>query len=100
MCYHDAKGLIMVRTQIQLTEEQSRRLKAAAGRRKVSVAELIRQGVEAVLERETAPSREELLRRAMDAAGSLRSSRHDVSRRHDDYLAESYSQVDDDRGSP
>ena len=90
----------MVRTQIQLTEEQSERLKAAAGRRKVSVAELIRQGVEAVLERETAPSRGELFRRAIDAAGSFRSSRHDVSRRHDDYLAKSHSEVDGGPDSP
>jgi len=89
----------MVRTQIQLTEEQSRRLKARAGRRKVSVSELIRQSVEVFLEGETAPSREELVRRAIDAAGSFHSTRHDVSRRHDDYLAESYAQVEGNQHS-
>ena len=80
----------MVRTQIQLTEEQVQRLKAAAARKRVSVSELIRQGVEEVLKKEAAPSREEL--KNIKAAGRFRSSRHDVSRRHDFYLEQSYSQ--------
>ena len=82
----------MVRTQIQLTEEQSRRLKAAALRRKTSVAALIRQGVETLLEGEMEPSSEEIVRRAIRAAGAFRSSKHDVARRHDDYLEEAYLQ--------
>jgi len=82
----------MVRTQIQLTEEQSKRLKAAALRGKTSVAELIRQGVERVLQGETEPSSQEIVRRAIRAAGAFRSSKHDVARRHDDYLDEAYSQ--------
>lgn len=36
----------MIRTQIQLTEEQARALKALAAARHVSVAELIRQSVD------------------------------------------------------
>jgi hypothetical protein len=36
---------MMVRTQVQLTERQMNALKAMAHKRKVSVAELIRQGV-------------------------------------------------------
>jgi hypothetical protein len=80
----------MVRTQIQLTEEQSRRLKASAARQKISVAELIRRGVDLALGQESALSGEELVRRAIRAAGRFHSARSDVSRRHDDYLDEAY----------
>ena len=80
----------MVRTQIQLTEEQSRRLKASAARQGISVSELIRRGVDAALGQESALSGEQLASRAIQAAGRFRSSRSDVSRRHDDYLGEAY----------
>jgi hypothetical protein len=89
-CYHDINRLIMVRTQIQLTESQSKRLKEAAARKGISVAELIRRGVEIALEQESAPSTEELYRRAIQAAGRFRSSKRDVSRRHDEYLGEAF----------
>ena len=80
----------MVRTQIQLSEEQSRRLRASDARQGISVAELIRRGVDAVLDRESARSGEELARKAIQAAGRFHSSHSDVSRRHDDYLSEAY----------
>ncbi len=80
----------MVRTQIQLTEKQSQRLKALAARTGSSVAELIRQGIDTVLERDTTAQPEDLRRRAIEAAGRFRSSRSDVSRRHDDYLGEAF----------
>lgn len=78
----------MVRTQIQLTEDQSRRLKAASARQGVSVAELVRKGVDAILTKENDRSPDELYERALRAAGKFRSGRHDISVRHDDYLAE------------
>ncbi len=80
----------MVRTQIQLTEEQSNRLKVSAARQKISVAELIRKGVDMALAQESGFSGEEVVRRAIQAAGRFHSSRSDVSRRHDDYLSEAY----------
>jgi hypothetical protein len=79
----------MVRTQIQLTEEQAAKLKKMAADRHVSLAELIRQGVEIVL-RSGAVSEEEKRERAVAAAGRFRSGEHDVSSRHDEYLAEAY----------
>jgi hypothetical protein len=43
------------------------------------------------LGQEFALSGEELVRRAIQAAGRFHSSRSDVSRRHDDYLDEAYA---------
>lgn len=79
----------MVRTQIQLTEAQSDRLKKLAAKKQMSVAELIRQGVNVILRAE-AVSPEERKRRAMAAAGRFRSGRKDLSSAHDKYLAEAY----------
>lgn len=77
----------MVRTQIQLTEEQARALKAAAARRGVSIAELVRQGVERILaEDEDA----EKWRRAEALIGRFHSGHTDIAAEHDRYLAEDY----------
>ncbi len=81
----------MVRTQIQLTEEQSRRLKALASSRGVSRAELIRQGLETLLASSVERSPEEPYKKAREAAGRHHSGLHDVSRRHDEYLAEDFT---------
>ena len=81
----------MIRTQIQLTEEQSARLKALANRRGISIAKLIRQSIDTLLSRSDERLPEELYQRAARAAGKHRSGAHDVSVRHDDYLSEGYS---------
>ena len=81
----------MVRTQIQITAEQSRRLKQTAARRNVSIAQLIRQGIELVLAGEMEPSPEDRVARAKGVVGRFRSGLHDVSRRHDEYLDSAYS---------
>jgi Arc/MetJ-type ribon-helix-helix transcriptional regulator len=75
----------MVRTQIQLTEEQARRLKRRAAQRGVSMATVIRQAVDRVLADD---DRESKRQRALSAAGKFRSGRSDIAERHDDYLAE------------
>lgn len=80
----------MVRTQIQLTEEQARALKELALSQRTSMAELIRQSVDELLRREAGADAAERRRRAIDAAGRYRSGRSDVAGRHDDYLAEAY----------
>ena len=81
----------MVRTQVQLTEKQSKQLKRLAAKKGVSVAEVIRKSVDETLRRENMPDEEELRRRAMALVGAFRSDKDDVSIRHDDYLAEAYS---------
>jgi hypothetical protein len=78
----------MIRTQIQLTEQQAEVLKATAARQGVSMAEVIRQSIDHLIETAGTPSQKELRQRAAAAAGRFRSSRGDVSVHHDDYLAD------------
>jgi hypothetical protein len=78
----------MIRTQIQLTEEQARALRRIAGERGVSMATLIREAVDRVLLDRT-PS-EERWRRALAVVGKYAGGAHDVSDDHDRHLAEAY----------
>jgi Arc/MetJ-type ribon-helix-helix transcriptional regulator len=79
----------MIRTQIQLTEEQMAKLKRIADERGVSMAEVVRDAVEQLPDRD---DRRERFERAIHA---LRAShfhdvegKTDVSVRHDEYLAD------------
>lgn len=80
----------MVRTQIQLTDEQASALKRLAAKRHKSIAELIRQSVEILLHSMSDVSPEERRQRAIAAAGRFHSGRSDLSNKHDEYLAEVY----------
>ena len=80
----------MVRTQIQLTEEQSKAFKRLSAQRDISVAELIRQGINFYLRSCGTISQEERRQRAIKAAGQFRSGQADLSEKHDAYLAEVY----------
>jgi hypothetical protein len=82
----------MVRTQIQLTEEQSQALKQLAARQDVSVAELIRRSVDALIESAAEPTREERWRRAREVAGMFHSGHSDLGINHDRYLAEAFAE--------
>lgn len=82
----------MIRTQIQLTEIQAASLKRLAERRGCSVAELVREGVEHVIRSAGGPSVAELRAKAIAASGRFHSGLGDVSREHDDYLAEDFSE--------
>ncbi|MEW6753872.1 MAG: hypothetical protein AB1505_23265 [Candidatus Latescibacterota bacterium] len=95
VCYHhvetDYTEDTVVRTQIQLTEEQARLAKRLAAEHHVSMAEIIRQALDRALRSwAEAPSEEERIRRAIDAAGRFRSGSADGSTRHDQHLAEAY----------
>ncbi|MBI4304853.1 MAG: ribbon-helix-helix protein, CopG family [Chloroflexi bacterium] len=80
----------MIRTQIQLTEEQAKRLKDAAAREGVSVAELIRRSVDEHLARVSGDDRWE---RARSIIGKFRSGSTDaLGRDHDKYLEEAYDE--------
>ena len=81
----------MVRTQIQLTEEQAKALKKLASSRHLSIAELIRQGVDAVLRSNVIVDAEEKRKRAIAIAGRFSSGKRDISKEHDKYLAEAFA---------
>jgi len=80
----------MVRTQIQLTEEQAAALKRLATKRHKSIAELVRQGVEILLRSVSGVSSEERRSRAIAVAGRFHSGHPDLSTKHDKYLDEVY----------
>jgi hypothetical protein len=81
----------VIRTQIQLTEEQSARLRQVARRSGVSTAEVIRRSVDRYLEQDAAAPPGGATRLAMlEVVGRWRSGLSDISERHDDYLDEAY----------
>ncbi|MBW6394447.1 CopG family transcriptional regulator [Thermus scotoductus] len=82
----------MVRTQVQLTEEQAQRLKALAQEEGVSLAELVRRAVEGYLQEKGNGSFPERAERALAVVGRFASGLTDVSQEHDRYLA-----MDEDR---
>ena len=82
----------MAQAQIQLTDEQSELLEQVAKRRRLSVDEVIGQGIDHFLRHCVTVGREERARRAIEAAGSFASGESDVSERHDAHLAEAYGQ--------
>lgn len=79
----------MIRTQVQLSEQQSRALKETAAARRVSIAEVIRQALDQYLGDQAGESRRQ---RAIRAIGGYRSGHHDVSERHDDHLADAFAE--------
>jgi hypothetical protein len=85
--------VIMVRTQIQLTEEQSESLRRLAEIDNVSLAEVIRRSVDSYIEARRDVSREERKRRLLTVVGIGHSGVSDLAVNHDKYLAEIYAEV-------
>jgi hypothetical protein len=77
----------VVRTQVQLTEEQASALKRLAAERGVSMATLVREGVDRVVGEDTWEAKR---RRALAVVGKYRSGHTDIARNHDKYLAEDF----------
>ncbi len=77
----------MVRTQIQLQEEQVAMLKKMAVSQHKSMAEIIRQAVDFFAKAKHG-GEEQRRRRAMAVAGRFRSGVEDLAASHDSYLAE------------
>ena len=80
----------MIRTQVQLTEQQLHGLRAVAAERGSSISQLVRDGVDKVLARTGQGADGSRIQRAIAAAGRFRSGRVDVARRHDEYLSAAY----------
>lgn len=81
----------MIRTQIQLTEQQTRRLKQAARERGVSMAEMVRRCIDRGLGAET-PDRAARYARAVELVGAFedRTGVQRVAEAHDEYLDEAF----------
>ena len=86
----------MIRTQIQLTEEQSRFLREMAEEEGVSLAEIVRRSVEAMMRSRHELSLEERRERAIALAGRFHSGVSDLATRHDDYFVEACEDRDDE----
>ena len=80
----------MIRTQIQLQEDQINALKKIAAEKQISLAELIRKAVDTVIKSGAVPDYEERRKRAIDIAGKFHSGKNDIALRHDEYLSEAY----------
>jgi predicted DNA-binding ribbon-helix-helix protein len=81
----------MVRTQIQLTEEQSQHVKEIAERENISMSEVIRRVVDDWLLTHRSIPPEERKERALSVIGRFRSGCGDLAENHDAYLAEAYN---------
>jgi hypothetical protein len=77
----------MIRTQISLTEEQMRRLRAEARRRGIPIAQVVREAVDRAVPADP-DGRRARHERLMSAAGRFRSGTGDVSARHDEIAGE------------
>lgn len=77
----------MVRTQIQLTDAQAKALKALAASEGRSMADLIRDGVDAMLRTRGAVDRDDLKARSLAALGRFKSASRDLGSKHDEHLA-------------
>lgn len=81
----------MVRTQIQLTEEQALKLRSIAASRHISLAEVVRQAVDSAIKSTPVTDIEEKRKRAIAAAGRFSSGLHDLSAEHDKYLDDAFA---------
>jgi hypothetical protein len=82
----------MIRTQIQLPEEQVAMLKKIAMAERKSMAEIIRQSVDFFARAKYGGGEEQHRKRAMAAAGQFRSGVKDLAASHDIYLAEVFGE--------
>lgn len=80
----------MIRTQIQLPEDQLEALKRLAAAEGRSLSDLVREGVDSLVRGRRGVSRESLKARSLAAVGRFRSGTKDLSTQHDRHLVEAY----------
>lgn len=83
--------LVVIRTEVELSEEQATALRQIAAAEGRSVEDVIRESVDAYAASRNARSREGRKAAAMSVAGRFHSGLSDLAERHDDYLAEDLS---------
>jgi hypothetical protein len=77
----------MIRTQISLTEDQMHRLRQEARRRRVPIAQVVREAVDRAVPSDPG-ERVARFRRAIGAVGRFDSGTGDVASRHDEISGE------------
>jgi predicted transcriptional regulator len=82
----------MVRTQIQLSEDEAAAVKRLANERSVSMAAVIRAAVDQYVSHEAGVSIDERWQRSLAAIGGFHSGRSDLSQTHDDEFAAAASE--------
>lgn len=80
----------MVRTQIQMTEDQVKKFKKIASKKHWSMAEIIRQAVNNFMATKADVDFEERKKRAIAASGRFHSKVSNLSEAHDKYLTEAF----------
>jgi len=78
----------MVRTQVSLTDEQMRRLRAEARRRRMPIAAIVREAVDRAVPADPGERRAQF-QRALSAVGRFDSGSGDLSARHDEIAGDS-----------
>ena len=78
----------MAQAQIELTTEEIAALEALAKKRKVSLSDLIHEGIDHLLRTGDISGKAECKQRALAVSGRFRSGLKDLATGHDDYLAE------------
>lgn len=76
---------------MQLTEEQAKVLRRLAHAQRVSLAELVRRGVDLMLRSGGVGSTDELRARAAAVSGRFHSGHSDLSTAHDNHLPGAYA---------
>lgn len=77
----------MIRTQVQLEENQIQWLRATAKDTGVSISQLVRDSISFFQKQKNNSTNKE---KALQAVGSFRSGKSDIARNHDKYLTEIY----------
>lgn len=78
----------MIRMQIQFEEEQAKRLRALAAARRLSIAAIVREAVDAY--RPSTLTEDEKWKRALAVLGKFSSGVGDLSVNHDGYFGEEH----------
>ncbi len=79
---------LVIRTQIQLEERQILRLRALSAQEGRSIADLIREAVDAWLGARGGPDPADVRRRALEAIGLVPDGPADLATEHDRYLGD------------
>jgi len=80
----------MIRTQIQITDQQAKQLKHLSVQENKSVAELIRQSIDTFLNRQIFVSDQEKQQKLLSVAGKFHTGLSDLAEEHDRYLDEAF----------